>query len=87
MTLLDLMKNLSTDQLLGLHDVLLEAALANDLRGDYKMLFKRARASSKGNLKKLYSRLAKAPSHEITDMADALIGLLPNGIKGIKRHA
>ncbi len=87
MTLLDLMRNLNTEQLLALHDTLLEAALANDLSGDYKTLFKRARESSKGNLKKLYSRLAKATSHEITDMADALIGFLPHGIKGIKRHA
>lgn len=81
MSLVSLMQNLDTRQLLELHTALVDASIANSLNRDFKPIFKKSRATSKGKLKKLYSALSKAKKEDIARMSDELIGLLPRGIQ------
>lgn len=77
MSLNQYLSNLSTDQLKQLNSDLIESGIAFSLGGDYKSIFKKRRAESKGKRKKIYAALCHASQAECSRMADRMSECLP----------
>lgn len=78
MSLQSYMTCLSTEHLMLLHSDLVTASLANDLKGNHKLIFIERKKESTGKRKKIYAALAKANKKEVGAMADAIVSLIEN---------
>lgn len=74
------LKNLTTEQLIDLHGVLVNAALAYDCKGNHKRIFEQKRSESKGWLRIIYNALKKATKPQINAISHGLVELLPKGV-------
>jgi len=67
---------LTPDQLAALKTDLIAAGIALSIKGDYRAIFKKGRANSKGQLKTLYTALYKADRASLENAIDILTGEL-----------
>jgi hypothetical protein len=67
---------LSIEQLVILHDDIINASLINENNNEYKDYFAAIRKNATGKRKKIYAALKKSSKKEVENMADAIILLI-----------
>ena len=71
--LADQVKNLSHKKLFDLKSTMTEAAVAFEIGGNPKEIFRRAKHRNIGLLRRIYAKLEKADREGLRSMSDALI--------------
>ena len=79
MSLVDQLRKLDTDKLMTIKQVMNEAALASELRGNQqaRMIFRRAKNNTLGIQKRIYAAFETASPQQLENLKNILLELDP----------